>query len=608
MTRQVKRHTIWPALLLPVLSILVFALMALVLTLPALASDDDYRPPDPGFSDPIRLDGTMVVPSGDPGQTISVVIPLVFDTGYGWNAVRDITLTPKISTDPEKWPFVISQTSFLQPVTLSLRKARPNFNFTISQQARAGVYPIEFTLAYVAFNGSTREPKSSIITTYVRVLSDGTEVVDEDKVSGLIVLGQSPTPSAEYSQRITMELQLVNTGPSLTNVSIRPVVSTDLDKFPFVVEKQSYEQAIGSFPANATRSVSFDFLLSEYVSVGAKAVQFMVEYTHNGVRSGGIITAYLDVSKAKEKEKEEEEEKPENKAKPKLIVSSYNIEPEKVYAGNSFTLEVSFTNTSESAIGNITIIITNADQENAYVVPAKNGSNTIYVRRMEAGEIIRRSLEMQVRPDTPAKPNMMSVTMEYENDEKDSFSAPAVNITVPINQEIRVVVEEPRFDNPYIEQGMTAYPYFSILNMGKSSIYNVMVGVEGPGLSLEESLYLGTIQAGTQYGVDTGIIANEPGDIAGEFVISFEDEYGDTLEERLPFTLYVQEQLMPDSGDEWQPGFPDDMYRPDFIGEAGGFKLNKWWLIGGGAVLLVAALIIISKLRTKKRLAELNDD
>jgi hypothetical protein len=447
----------------------------------------------------------------------------------------------------------------------------------------------------------------------VNVLSDGTEVTPEEGDSGQIVLSSTPTPSAAYSERVTMTLELHNTGLTLNNVTVKPAISTELDKFPFVVERQNYDQSLGSFAAGTTRNVTFDFLLSEHVSVGTKAIKFTIDYSRNGVAGTGSVTAYVYVNKAKEEDKNEEDDKDKDKKpKPKLIVSSYSIEPEKIYAGANFTLDMNFTNTSEGAIQNLTIVITNSDEENAYVVPAKNGSNTIYVRTLGAGATIHSTLELQVRPDTPAKPNMLSIVMEYEDADCAAYTASA-NITVPINQEIRLVVDQPRFDMPVVDQGMTVYPYFSIINMGKSSVYNVMVTVDGPGLSLEERVYAGTLQAGQQYNVDMGIIANEPGDIMGEIVVSFEDEYGDKLEERQPFTLMVQESFFPENPDDDMWG--DDKFRPDMPdglqgGGLGGFISGngKWWLIGGGLAALIVLIIVLRKRRAKKRLAELTAD
>ena len=603
MTKQVKLFG----------ALLMIVLVLTVAHVPAFASE--YEPEPPGYGDPIRVDGSMVVPSGDPGQTVNVIIPLHFSREFGWNSVREISITPVVSTETEKWPFEIKQTTYTQNISLSMNRARPTFNLTISQKAKAGTYPIDFNLTYVAANGSTRETKKNTIRTYVNVLSDGTEVVQEEGDSGQIVLSATPTPSAGYGERVTMTLILRNTGATLTDVTIKPVIGTELDKFPFVVESQSYERSLGSFAAGITREVSYDFLLSEYVSVGAKAIKFTVEYTKNGVRGRGSVTAYVDVNRAKgedEEDKDKDKDK-DKKPKPKLIISSYSIEPEKIYAGTNFTLDMQFTNTSENSIHNLTIVITNADEENAYVVPAKNGSNTIYVRSMGAGATIRSTLELQVRPDTPAKPNMLSIAMEYEDENNAAYTASA-NITVPINQEIRLVVDEPRFDMPFVDMGMTVYPYFSIINMGKSSIYNAMVTVEGRGLSLEERVYAGTIQAGQQYNVDMGIIANEPGQIEGAIVVSFEDEYGDKLTERQSFSLTVQESFSPEfpgGGDFWG----DEMFNPEMPGRQEGGGLpgsahgnSKWLLIGGGVVLVLVLLIVLRERRAKKRRAELSDD
>jgi hypothetical protein len=445
------------------------------------------------------------------------------------------------------------------------------------------------------------------------VLSDGTEAPPEEGAdTGQITLISTPAPAAAYGERVAMTLELRNTGVTLSEVTVKPVISAELDQFPFVVERQSYEQSLGSFAAGTTRNVSYDFLLSEYVSAGAKAVKFTIDYSKNGVRGTGGVTAYVYVSRAKDSETEDDDENKDKKPQPKLIISSYGIEPEKIYAGNSFTLDMNFTNTSESPIQNLTIVITNADEENAYVVPAKNGSNTIYVRSLGPGATMQKTLELQVRPDTPAKPNMLLISMEYEDEDFAAHTAHA-NITVPINQEIRLMVDEPRFDMPFLELGMTAYPSFSVINMGKSSVYNVMITVEGPGLSLEDRAYAGTLQAGQQYNADIGVIANEPGQIDGAIVVSFEDEYGDKLEERRLFNLTVEEPVFPEFSGEGDFG-EAGMFDPDLSGGPGGGAgagfaggNGKWWLAGGVLAAALVLFIVLRKRGAKKRQAELAD-
>jgi hypothetical protein len=86
---------------------------------------------------------------------------------------------------------------------------------------------------------------------------------------------------------------------------------------------------------------------------------------------------------------------------------------------------------------------------------------------------------------------------------------------------------------------------FSLYNMGKATLYNCMVDVEGGGLRMEESYYGGNISSGNEMRADFNIIPSTAGQIEGKVVITYEDVYGQQTRVEKPFTLNVQEAFMP---------------------------------------------------------------
>lgn len=112
-------------------------------------------------------------------------------------------------------------------------------------------------------------------------------------------------------------------------------------------------------------------------------------------------------------------------------------------------------------------------------------------------------------------------------------------------QKIRLKIDEPTVDGEAME-GESVPVYFSMYNMGRSSIYNCMVTVEGDGLSLEDSFFQGTVAAGSTMRADFSLITATPGQIDGEIVITYEDSLEEKMEERLPLSLYVSEAYNPD--------------------------------------------------------------
>jgi hypothetical protein len=61
---------------------------------------------------------------------------------------------------------------------------------------------------------------------------------------------------------------------------------------------------------------------------------------------------------------------------------------------------------------------------------------------------------------------MMVIEMDYENSSAEEFSS-IENITIPINQEIRLSIEEPRLDSIYMTVGDSNYVSFNITQHGQ---------------------------------------------------------------------------------------------------------------------------------------------
>ena len=134
--------------------------------------------------------------------------------------------------------------------------------------------------------------------------------------------------------------------------------------------------------------------------------------------------------------------------------------------------------------------------------------------------------------------------------------------------------------------------------------------MEGNGLKLEESYFGGTLSAGSTLAADISVIPSEAGDIQGTVVISYEDVYGEPGEERLPFTLHVEDpnagmenmEGMEGMGGEGMEGGMTDPGMED------GSKGFPWWgwVIGAGA-LGGGGFFGFKKLK-KRRARSLEDD
>lgn len=416
------------------------------------------------------------------------------------------------------------------------------------------------------------------------------------------------TPSGDYGDQLEVRLPLTCTNDYVYDLKVAPVLSNDIEKFPFDIDLVDYTL---SYPGSIGRGQVVEFLyhlrLSKKATVGVKQVDFNVTYRNDeGDLKSGTVSLFVNVRKGLSPTSD----KDTTTSVPKLIIESYKLSSDKIYAGETFDLEFTIKNTSDSTnLQNVQIHIKDAG-ETATIVPASGGSNTLYISKIGKGQSSSQKVSLQTAPDATAKAYTLNVDFSYESASTNAAHTANETIAVPILQKIRLKCDEPTVydDVSYLDSSTSMS--IKMYNMGRSSVYNCIVDVEGNGLKLEESYFGGTLSAGSTLAADISVIPSEAGDIQGTVVISYEDVYGEPGEERLPFTLHVED---PNAGMENMEGMEGmggegmegGMTDP---GMEGGSKGFPWWgwVIGAGA-LGGGGFFGFKKLK-KRRARSLEDD
>ena len=416
------------------------------------------------------------------------------------------------------------------------------------------------------------------------------------------------TPSGDYGDQLEVRLPLTCTNGYVYDLKVTPVLSNDIEKFPFDIDLVDYTL---SYPGSIGRGQVVEFLyhlrLSKKATVGVKQVDFNVTYRNDeGDLKSGTVSLFVNVRKGLSPTSD----KDTTTSVPKLIIESYKLSSDKIYAGETFDLEFTIKNTSDSTnLQNVQIHIKDAG-ETATIVPASGGSNTLYISKIGKGQSSSQKVSLQTAPDATAKAYTLNVDFSYESASTNAAHTANETIAVPILQKIRLKCDEPTVydDVSYLDSSTSMS--IKMYNLGRSSMYNCIVDVEGNGLKLEESYFGGTLSAGSTLAADISVIPSEAGDIQGTVVISYEDVYGEPGEERLPFTLHVED---PNAGMENMEGMEGmggegmegGMTDP---GMEGGSKGFPWWgwVIGAGA--LGGGGFFGFKTLKKRRARSLEDD
>ena len=479
-----------------------------------------------------------------------------------------------------------------------------------------------------AYDGGTVDVQLTVLKTQSTPLLPDNNTNTPDKIDpqnpAILVLAatdasgnpiQAPTGNA--GQTIQVRLPIFNRGKksteTATDIRVTPVLSASLDAFPFVIDEVDYSRKVPDMKPGGTQEIVYSFKFSKDVTSGVKEIKFNVVYYNREkqVYETGSFSVFVTVVKGAKSALTGEDGKVVAST-PKVIIESYTLAPStpqdgddgRIYAGEVFTLTTRVRNTADETVQNIQVTLSN---DGSVIIPANNGSNSLYIDRIGAGDIVERTVELQSVPDAEPKTQVLSAKFSYESAQTLISYDTTESIAIPLLQRTRVRVDDPVKYGEIITIDSAVPIYLSLYNMGKSSLYNCMVDVEGEGLRMEETFFGGTVSAGGQMRADFNIIPSTAGDIEAAIVITFEDAYGAVTRVEKPLALNVQEGF---GGDMWgEEGMMPDGGMPGMVDIENGSskKMPSWLWITLIAVVLIGAVVVFVTVRRKRRKAELTE-
>lgn len=382
-------------------------------------------------------------------------------------------------------------------------------------------------------------------------------------------------------------------------------VSIDgLDGFKFAVNKGLTYRDF-SIDSGETKEIKFEL-------IGCKGISSTREVLPIEISYGSVNTvSYCTLSCKPEENSGEEAEV----FAPNIIIKEYDFGGEFVVAGTKFPLTINFENVSgEATIENLKLTIDGGTSiDGGIAFSAANSAKSFFFEKIDPKGENSVMIEMLAKVD--AKPNSypIDITFTYEYTVNGKrYQAPSVRetINIPLQQEDRLVVNEPYYPNYVVTVGEYCYVSTSLVNMGKSAVYNVTASIRGEGIDMQESsYYIGNIESGREEYYDAEFTPNTTGDLNLEIVITYEDANGNEKEQVFPFTITVQEQYVYE--DVWveDPMLGGDTMIEEPTEEKKLLPDWAWYAIGGAGLIIVIVLIsVISKKRKRARLGAFDDD
>lgn len=246
------------------------------------------------------------------------------------------------------------------------------------------------------------------------------------------------------------------------------------------------------------------------------------------------------------------EETPESA--PVILVEKSVVSTGTAKAGEDFDVTVTLKNTSKTkSVQNMVASITvpSADFE------LKNNSNTIFIDKLGAEKTTDLSLTFHVGKSTVDGNYPIEVALSYDDSKANTLSS-AGTFVVTVEQPLNVKLTMPAIAAD-LTAGDTVPLSFQVMNLGRSTIYNVRCDVTGDGLVQTKTAFVGNMESGNDGEGDSNIFVSpmegekQYGKTTGTVTLTYEDAFGNEHSQEFTFDTSIskkQDDSSKDGGTE----------------------------------------------------------
>lgn len=280
----------------------------------------------------------------------------------------------------------------------------------------------------------------------------------------------------------------------------------------------------------------------------------------------------------------------------KIMLESFSVNPSPVVAGEEFNISASFKNTNENqAIRNVKIKVA---CDTSDIVPIENDTGSFYFKKIAKNEIVTLNMKMKASQSAKAEPHKITFSIAYEGNKATAYTEEE-SAVFDVMQPIRLEYDEPNIPKE-LNAGDTIPITVNIMNLGLSTVHNVRMSIDAPGLISENTAFLGNIDSGTskkgEMYVFIGTLdmteeqgfsgGNEKyGKTDGKVVLTYEDGYGQEFSDEFKFSSAINPPVItaPEEPKEEEPK-----------------KQTQWW-VSVVILAVIITVIIIIRVYVKKR-------
>lgn len=509
------------------------------------------------------------------GETLELKVVFKNDSEH---TAKDLTVVPVLEDTPLVYerPMKYEYDKSLK----SANKCTATFSIDVAENAQIGTYPLKLKLSYKNTRDEVFEKEETV---YFKIV--------EEKLKPILTISNINNSSEKIKAGDTFELSFdINNIGGIDAKDVEILLEGFSKDSIMPIDSKDYKY-VGNIFANEKSTVRFNLLASSEIDSKNNVITANISYkdASNEVKEISKEIYILDVGVSGDNIDGKT-------AKPKMIISSYNLNPKDVVAGDVFNLKFTFKNTSkEKKIRNIKITV--SSDEGAFIIT--KGSNTFYVEEMDKQAVITKQIELKAKQDLTSNSYKVLIDFDYEDYDGEQYNA-TESLNIPVVEYSKLIINSVYAGEGYINSPTSLS--FDYVNMGRATVSNLTASVEGDYEAVQSINYIGNLNTGTSDYYDIEVKPTKEGKNYGVLILSFEDSSGGIVEVKKEF-----------EGNAFAENFfepvPDVI--PDYIDtqmdETEEFSVLEIVLYGIGAFVIafVITKIITTKIIRKKLEEEL---
>lgn len=362
----------------------------------------------------------------------------------------------------------------------------------------------------------------------IDVIGDNeSEIIDESKDVASFELTGASIPEGKGRSELSTKLKISvknTTGFVAKNVKVRLSELND-------IILTTYTDTLSAGDVNPDQTVNATFPI-KFPELTKPQHRVVAEVTFDG--PNGAVTQNFNIY-LQAVEKKQDETAPESAAlTPKVIVSNYSTDVEKILSGEEFTLTFVLQNTSnEKDLRNMTVNVTPQSSQNGTTTSGPvfsfiDGTSSFYTPLLEKSSEIEYSIRMKCSASAGAGSYPIQISFNFEYSDNGGYSSGngEMSLNMPVEQPIKFELID---WVPPTESGLDGVPIsFQYFNKSRNAMTALTITCEGDFEMPQQ--FVGTLNA-SNMDVFSGTITPVEGAQVGDtktavLVFTFEDAAG----------------------------------------------------------------------------------